>query len=90
VVFELLPDLYSAAGANAGCDGLLVNEMFKGYFETNEEINARVQAFLQTKAFVPAMEFEEYVLDPNVFMIWDQLFALIPGRIEDRLRELEV
>ncbi|MEK4056751.1 hypothetical protein MHB84_24560 [Paenibacillus sp. FSL F4-0087] len=90
VVFELLPDLYSAAGANAGCDGLLVNEMFKDYFQTNEEIDASVRSFLQTKAFVPSMEFEEFVLEPSVFMPWQQLFAMIPERIEIRLRELEL
>ncbi|MGC5773132.1 hypothetical protein [Paenibacillus pabuli] len=68
VVFELLPDLYSAAGANAGCDGLLVNEMFKGYFKTNEQIDASVRSFLQTKAFVPSMKFEEYLLEPDMFI----------------------
>ncbi|PIH57016.1 hypothetical protein [Paenibacillus sp. LK1] len=90
VVFELLPDLYSAAGANAGCDGLLVNEMFEGYFQTNEEIDASVRSFLQTKAFVPSMEFEEFVLEPSLFMPWQQLFAMIPERIEIRLKELEL
>ncbi|SEA82255.1 hypothetical protein [Paenibacillus sp. 276b] len=90
VVFELLPDLYSAAGANAGCDGLLVNEMFKGYFQTNEEIDASVRSFLQTKAFVPSMEFEEFLLEPSLFMPWQQLFTMIPERIESRLRELEL
>jgi len=90
VVFELLPDLYSAAGANAGCDGLLVNEMFKDYFQTNEEIDASVRSFLQTKAFVPSMEFEEYLLEPSLFIPWEQLFAMIPERIESRLRELEL
>jgi len=90
VVFELLPDLYSAAGANAGCDGLLVNEMFKDYFQTNEEIDASVRSFLQTKAFVPSMEFEEFLLEPSLFMPWKQLFAMIPERIESRLRELEL
>ncbi|PWW43905.1 MULTISPECIES: hypothetical protein [Paenibacillus] len=90
VVFELLPDLYSAAGANAGCDGLLVNEMFRDYFQTNEEIDASVRSFLQTKAFVPSMEFEEFLLEPSLFMPWKQLFAMIPERIENRLRELEL
>ncbi|WP_336764516.1 hypothetical protein [Paenibacillus sp. USHLN196] len=88
VVFELLPDLYSAAGARAGCDGLLVNELFRGYFETNEQIDAQVMRYLQTQAFVPAMEFEEYLLKPEMFMTWDQLFGIIPQRIKYRLVEL--
>ncbi|MFE6075873.1 hypothetical protein ACFVQB_15480 [Paenibacillus sp. NPDC057886] len=89
VVFELLPDLYSAAGAKAGCDGLLVNELFRGYFETNDEIDGQVRDYLQTKAFVPAMEFEEFLLEPAMFMTWDQLFVIIPQRIARRLSELE-
>ncbi|WP_340398611.1 hypothetical protein [Paenibacillus sp. FSL H8-0079] len=89
VVFELLPDLYSAAGTKAGCDGLLVNDLFRGYFETNEQVDAQVTSYLQTKAFVPSMEFEEYLLKPEMFMTWDQLFDIIPQRIKDRLIELE-
>ncbi|MCG7381024.1 hypothetical protein [Paenibacillus sp. ACRRY] len=89
VVFELLPDLYSAAGIQAGCDGLLVNDLFKNDYETNEIINARVRKYLQTKAFVPAMQFEEYILGPEKFMIWDKLFETIPQRIKSRLLELE-
>ncbi|WP_128101678.1 hypothetical protein [Paenibacillus sp. DCT19] len=89
VVFELLPDLYSAAGAKAGCDGLLVNELFQDYFETNAEIDARVQKYLLSKSFIPAMVFEEYHLKLETFMPWDQLFTLIPQRIKSRLKELE-
>ncbi|CAI6056568.1 hypothetical protein PAECIP112173_01613 [Paenibacillus sp. JJ-100] len=89
VVFELLPNLYSATGVEAGCDGLLVNEMFAPFFQTSEQIDARVKRYLQTKAFVPSMQFEEYLLQPEMFMTWDKLFELIPQRIKDRLKELE-
>lgn len=89
VVFELLPDLYSAAGIQAGCDGLLVNDLFQNYYETNEFIDARVRKYLQTKAFVPAMQFEEYILGQEKFILWDELFEIIPQRIKSRLLELE-
>ncbi|MFK0524623.1 hypothetical protein ACINKY_20700 [Paenibacillus illinoisensis] len=89
VVFELLPDLYSAAGIQAGCDGLLVNDLFQKYYETSEVIDARVRNYLQTKAFVPAMQFEEYILGPEKFILWDELFEIIPQRIKRRLLELE-
>ncbi|MGD0031919.1 hypothetical protein SLT67_11200 [Paenibacillus illinoisensis] len=89
VVFELLPDLYSAAGIQAGCDGLLVNDLFKNYIETNEVIDARVRKYLQTKAFVPTMQFEEYLLGPEKFVTWDRLYEMIPQRIRSRLAELE-
>ena len=89
VVFELLPDLYSAAGIQAGCDGLLVNDLFKNYFETNEVIDARVRKYLQTKAFVPTMQFEGYLLGPEKFVTWDRLYEMIPQRIRSRLAELE-
>ncbi|GAB1153987.1 hypothetical protein YWY31_00120 [Paenibacillus illinoisensis] len=89
VVFELLPDLYSAAGIQAGCDGLLVNDLFQNDYETNEVIDARVRKYLQTKAFVPTMQFEEYILGPEKFIKWDELFEIIPQRIRRRLLELE-
>nr|WP_154893755.1 hypothetical protein [Paenibacillus xylanexedens] len=89
VVFELLPDLYSAAGIQAGCDGLLVNDLFQNDYETNEFIDARVRKYLQTKAFVPAMQFEEYILGQEKFILWDELFEIIPQRIKSRLLELE-
>nr|WP_145401313.1 hypothetical protein [Paenibacillus xylanexedens] len=89
VVFELLPNLYTAAGPDAGEAGLLVNEMFEDYFQTNEQIDHKVKAYLQTKAFIPSMEFEEYIWKPEMFITWDKLFTLIPQRIEKCLAELE-
>lgn len=88
IVFELLPNLYSAANEEAGVDGLLVNDMFSKYFSTNEEIDTKVRAYLQSFAFVPAMEFEQHQLEPELMMPWNELFAEIPRRIEECVRAL--
>lgn len=88
IVFELLPNLYSAANEEAGVDGLLVNDMFSKYFSTNEEVDAKVKEYLQSHAFVPSMEFKQHQLEPELMMPWSELFAVIPSRIGDRVRAL--
>lgn len=88
IVFELLPNLYRAAGSDAGNDGLLVNEMFQPFFTTNEEIDTKVKQYLQKYAFVPAMEFAKYTLQFDQMMSWNELYQWIPKRIEKRVGEL--
>lgn len=88
IVFELLPNLYSAASQAAGMDGLLVNELFSDYFSSNQEIDTKVKEYLQSYAFVPSMEFREYKLEADLMMPWSELFTAVPSRIEDRVREL--
>lgn len=87
-VYELLPNLYHAAGSQAGIDGLLVNDLFRDYFSTNDEIDAKVREYLQTFAFVPTMEFTEYKFTGELMMPWNDLFLMVPTRIENRVREL--
>jgi hypothetical protein len=84
-LFELLPDLYSAASENAGNAGLLVPDMFKGLFATDEETDRQVRRVLQSYAFAPSMEFAAYRLSADLFVTWEQLFKSIPIRIKNEL-----
>lgn len=84
-LFELLPNLRSAASTEAGLDGLSVPEMFKGIYGTDEETNRLVRRYLQTFAFEPSMEFEEYRLPEEAFVEWPRLYEEIPRRIEREL-----
>ncbi|WP_246021332.1 hypothetical protein [Paenibacillus lentus] len=90
IVFELLPDLYRAANEQAGIDGLIVNEMFKDHFSSNEVIDTRVKQHLQSYAFTPSLEFKDYRLKSELMMPWNRLFELIPVRITERLSELGI
>lgn len=87
--FELIPDLYTATYEYAGKSGLIVTDIFKGVYGTNEDINKRVENFLKKFKFRPAMRFKKYVIPDNVFVTWEELFVEIPQRIVDRLKEID-
>ncbi|MFD1955342.1 hypothetical protein ACFSL6_14465 [Paenibacillus thailandensis] len=89
-LFELLPGLYRAAGEDAGIDGLIVNDLFRGKFETNDRINGRVRQYLRQFAFTPSLEFKEYRIREEFLMPWNELYEQIPGRIGARLKELGI
>ncbi|CAM3452404.1 MULTISPECIES: hypothetical protein [Saccharibacillus] len=95
-LFELLPDLYLAAGARAGADGLYAGGaggepacLLPAGVEA-DEIDARVRRYLRSFAFTPALEYSEVRLLPEQFMPWDELREAIPLRLSDRLLELEL
>ncbi|WP_172250961.1 hypothetical protein [Saccharibacillus deserti] len=92
-VFELLPDLYLAAGAHAGADGLYAGGeiacALPGGGEA-DEIHTRVRRYLRSFAFKPALEYTEYRLLPEQFLPWTKLREAIPLRLADRLLELEL
>ncbi len=86
--FELIPDLRTATYERAGSSGLIVTSIFKGIYETNEDINKMVENYLKKFKFKPAMRFKKYVVPDNIFITWEELFAEIPKRIADRLEDI--
>lgn len=86
--FELVPDLMAAANEKAGADGLTVPDMFSGIYLTDEETNSLVERYLQSYAFTPSLEYDEFRLDEELFVSWQDLFKEIPKRIHDRLTEI--
>lgn len=86
--FELIPDLRTATYERAGNSGLIVTSIFKGIYETNEDINRMVEDYLKKFKFKPAMRFKKYVIPDNIFITWEELFIEIPQRIADRLEEI--
>lgn len=86
--FELIPDLRTATYERAGNSGLIVTSIFKGIYETNEDINRMVEDYLKKFKFKPTMRFRKYVIPDNIFITWEELFIEIPQRIADRLEEI--
>lgn len=86
--FELIPDLYTATYEKAGNSGLIVTSIFKGIYETNDDINKMVEHYLKSFKFKPAMKFKKYVIPDDIYITWDELFVEIPRRIADRLEEI--
>lgn len=92
-VFELLPELYSAAGAHAGAEGLYACGETAALLPTGteaDEIHARVRRYLRSFAFKPTLEYIECRLLPEQFLSWPELREAIPLRLADRLLELEL
>ncbi|NGZ74562.1 hypothetical protein [Saccharibacillus alkalitolerans] len=92
-MFELLPDLYLAAGPRAGSDGLYAGGELACLVPTGdevEEIHARVRRYLRSFAFKPALEYTECRLLSEQFLPWRELREAIPLRLADRLLELEL
>jgi hypothetical protein len=78
---ELIPSLYTDAYENAGKGGLMVPGILKGTYETNEEIDHIVTAYLQSCKFKPSMNFVPYRLSPEMYITWGELADTIPKRI---------
>ncbi|WP_310831000.1 hypothetical protein [Paenibacillus pedocola] len=89
-VFELLPAFASCTQEEAGADGLIFGDFFRGILATDEETDRRVRRYLQTCRFTPSLSYEEWIYADreDLFVSWSQLFAEIPGRIRRELGRL--
>lgn len=88
-LFELIPNLETCTDEDAGNAGLIITGPFQGAYETNDEIHAMVQRYLQRYRFKPSLQFQRYELPSEVFTTWEQLRMEVPGRIRDILTQLE-
>lgn len=89
-VFELLPGFASCTQGEAGADGLIYGDFFRGILASDEETDRRVRAYLQTCRFTPSLSYKcwEYADRKNMFVSWNELFAEIPRRIGRELERL--
>lgn len=87
-LMELVPNLHRASYEEAGDGGLLVPGIFKGVFETNDEINTMVTNYLQGRKFRPSLKFVRYSIPHNLYTTWNELYNEIPERIKARIGEL--
>lgn len=70
------------AGPDAGKDGLLENELFRGKLPKTPENDARVTAYLKRLAFVPSWNFtKRFPVTREMVMPWDTLREWIPARV---------
>lgn len=87
-LFELLPNLRSAANEEAGIDGLTLPEMFRGRIVADTANDWLVKRHLRSLAFQPSMQFEAYRIPEKLFVDWNELYKEIPVRIERELERL--
>jgi hypothetical protein len=89
-LFRLLPDWYLCCNMLAGAEGLLVMDMFKEYYSTNDELQKRVERYINKNyAFEPTLQFEYRPLKDNIFGTWEELRNLIPIRIRKELSKID-
>lgn len=70
------------AGPDAGKDGLLENDLFRGQLPKTPEADAKVRAYLKPRAFTPAWNFSKRMpVAREMLMPWDALRAWIPARV---------
>lgn len=70
------------AGPDAGKDGVLVKEMFRGRISKTPENDAKVKAYLKRLAFTPAWQFtKHFEVTREMLVPWQVLQEWIPARV---------
>ncbi|TVX96474.1 hypothetical protein [Cohnella terricola] len=80
-LFRLLPNVESCCLEEAGKDGLLEPEMFRGTFKTGPADDALSERILRTFAFQPSFEYVPAELSDDIFVSWKELRGEIPVRM---------
>lgn len=88
-LFKLYSDYETVCNKLAGVDGLLVAEMFKNDIINNSYTNYLVCAYIRKHyTFKPSLEFYCVDYDTDIIVTWEELFVIIPKRINKLLDSL--
>jgi hypothetical protein len=66
----------------------LTERGYEDVYESSPEINKKVENYLKRFAFRPSMSFNRYLIPPELYCTWNELFIEIPERIQARLAEM--
>lgn len=81
-MFKLFGNYKEVCNELAGIDGLLVNDLFKGLIYKNSHIDYLVCNYIRENlSFEPSLEFYHAQISDEILIEWDDLFKLIPQRI---------
>lgn len=91
--FRLVIDRDTACGQNAGQDGFLISDMFRGRLFTDAELDRRAEEYIRGRyAFVPTWEFTAKSPDgrgtEELLMPYEKLDGLIVERLKDWSRRI--
>jgi hypothetical protein len=88
-LFKLFGDYDIACNKRAGTAGLLVNDLFKGMLIKDQYIDYEVCKYIREKfSFKPSLEFHPVSYSEDIIVTWDELYLIIPERINKLLKEL--
>jgi hypothetical protein len=89
-LFELIPNVERCTWEDAGNDGLIVTDVGKGRYETNEAIDEIVHSYIQKNfIFRPSGKFYKYEYPSDVFIPWKTLYDEIPDLVTEKLEEIK-
>jgi hypothetical protein len=90
-MFKLFSEYDIACNKLAGIAGLLVNNLFKGIIIKDSYIDYRVCNYIRdTFSFKPSLEFYPVNYTEDIIVTWEELFLIIPKRINKLLEGLDL
>ena len=88
-LFKLFGNYQTACNELAGVDGLLVANMFKGLIIHDSHTDYQVCTHIREHfSFKPCLEFLPVSYDEDIIVSWEELFLIIPIRINNLLDTL--
>jgi hypothetical protein len=87
-VFHLLPNVSSCCLEEAGIEGLLEPDLFRGEYKHGEEIDKLSEEHLRTFCFQPSFDYSPHNWASDVFVTWNELRMEIPVRMNSLLASL--
>ncbi len=90
-LFKLFSDVDLACNEYAGTAGLLVTKLFEGILRKSSYIDYQICNYIRDNfSFHPTLEFYPVKYEETIIIPWEELFELIPKRIERLLDMLEI
>ena len=88
-LFKLYSDYEVVCNKRAGIDGLLITDLFKGIMMKDSYIDFCVCNYIREHfSFQPTLEFQPVSYTEDIIIPWEELYLMIPKRINKLLEEL--
>jgi hypothetical protein len=90
-LFKLFSDVELVCHKYAGTAGLLITKLFQGVLHKNSYLDYQVCSYIRENfSFHPTLEFVPIQVDENIVVTWEELYEIIPVRIERLLKKLGI
>lgn len=88
-MFKLFGDYDVVCGKRAGIAGLLVNDLFRGRLIEDMYIDYEICKYIREHfSFQASLEFHPVSYGEDILVTWDELYEIIPKRINKLLKEM--
>ena len=88
-LFRLFSDYKEVCNVLAGVDGLLAADLFKGMIRKDSYIDYKVCSYIREHySFEPSLCFYPVNYEEDLIVTWEELYRLIPERVNKLLKSL--